>query len=148
MFVAMFNSWQLAAPELRLIIPLSGICFIRHLFHQQNKTLVRYSEECPIQLCKLAQLQLQHVRQTRHTQQHNGCCDGVNQTWSYRWASSRSFCQVDVMACVACWHSSQQDCSCLARTLVSCALRPPATSNTLMLMHKWQYHQARLCVLQ
>ena len=48
------------------------------------------------------------------------------------------------MACVACWHSSQHDCSCLARTLVSCALRPPATSSTFTLMHNLQYHQARL----
>jgi hypothetical protein len=82
----------------------------------------------------------------RHKQQDNRCCDAVNQMWSYLWASSRRFCQVEVMACVACWHSSQQDCSCLARTLVSCALRPPATSNILMLMHNLQYHYARLCM--
>jgi len=99
-----------------------------------------------MQLCKLAHLQLQHMQQTRHAQQHNGCCDAVNQTWSYRWASSRRFCQVEVMACVACWHSSQQDCSCLARTLVSCALRPPATSSTFRLVQNLQYHQVKLRV--
>lgn len=127
-------------PELRPILPLSGMCGL------QNKTLVMCSQEFPIQLCKLAQLQLQQMRQTRHTQQDTGCCDAVNQTWSYRWASSRRFCQVEVIACVACWHSSQQDCSCLARTLVSCALRPPATSSAFTLMHSLQYHQARLCM--
>ena len=46
---------------------------VRHVCcHQQSKTLVTHLEEYPMQLCKLAQLHLQHVRQTRHTQQHNG----------------------------------------------------------------------------